>query len=636
MAGIKTYTYEIRGWAGLNYLPNIADKAPNDIEDCRNVDFDEEGMIVKRRGCTHVVTFSGTVHMIHNFSAAVGFEGLGDTQRTLVVSGSTLHVIKDFHNTNVLSATFSATDITHYACSTNNGICYISNFDGGIPKMLSYVNGTWVYQSAAFDAPTVAPTVAGTGSGALVGSYGALYSYGDQYGNESNPSPSVTATLSSQEIAVGVTASSDPTANEINIYVLAPNSTEYHFVGTTSNTSGTFTSSGVTDTTIDAGDLIVRTNYPCPSGRYVCIYNDMLIVGGNLTVPDQVFCSNWAYHRQFNIDEDFDRVTSNDGQPVRGFGYLYADLIIGKADSLHNASGADNTVFHAKQYNPSYGVIGQNSILSFDKKLAFFSDIGIFVDAGLVPIEISRKLRHLIRNQNPIWMFRQPTRQVSCHYTYYKKLYFAIRLETATDGPMDSLLVYNYEMDSWTIHNGFNITALGMSELGSGDDYDFMYGGDENGNVFYFAPPNASYNDDTIGGVTSSINSYAETPWIHLPKAKGLDFWEGAKTEAAWLALYAGGEPASGNSTISITTTLYTDFDMTVRATYCTTHKAENFLTYAQKGLCPCQPKRIKSFGGNLGTFEWIKLRFANNSPGEHFKIQKLVFGFRARPGVEE
>lgn len=634
MAGIKTYTYEISRWNGLNYLPNITDKAPNDIEDCRNVDFDEEGMISKRRGCTHVVTFSGTINLIHNFQASVGFTDATDNQRTLFVAGSTLHVIQYFAEHNIRSATFSATATPHFACSTNNGVAFISNFDGGIPKMLCYVNGAWVYQSAALTAPTTTPTLGSTSSGSLSGTYGAVYTYGDYYGNESNPSAAATVVLSDAQIAVKVTGSTDSTIKEINVYLMGPSDTGYHFVSTYSNTTGTYSSVGMTDTIISSGDDLVETNYPCPSGRYVCIYNDMLIVAGNLAIPDQIYCSNWAFHRQFNIDEDFDRVTSNDGQPVRGFGYLYSDLIVGKADSLHIVSGADNTVFHAKQYNPDYGVIGQNSILSFQKKLAFFSDEGIYVDSGMIPVEISRKIRHLIRTQNPTWMFRQPTRQASGHYKYYKKLYFSIRLNQATDGPMDSLLIYNYDLDSWTIHDGFNITALGMSQLS--DDYDFMYGGDENGNVFYFNPPNADANNDTIGGTTSAINAYAETAWMNLAKVKGVDSWDRAKTEAMWMMLYAGGEPASGNSTISITTTLYTDFEMTVRATYCTTHKAESFLNYQQRGLGRTEPKLIQAFGANLGQFSWLKIRFANNSAGEHFKIHKVVMGFRVRPSVEE
>lgn len=635
MAGIKTLTYEIKGWTGLNTLPNIADKLPNEIEDCRNVDFDEEGMIVKRRGCTHIDTFSGTINLIQNFQAVVGFTSADDNQRVLIVAGSTLHVIQYFADRNIRSATFSATCTPHYACSTNNGIAYVSNEDGGVPKMLCYVDGNWIYQSAELNAPAAAPAVGATGSGSFSGNYQAIYTYIDKFGNESNPSPnSDVVALSSQGLAVGVTGSADPTVNQIGIYVLTPVGTLFKFVGTTSNTSSTFSTS-VSDTVVESGDEAVYTSYPCPSGRFICIYNDMLIVAGNSVVPDQVYCSNWSFHRQFSTATDYDRVTSNDGQPVRGFGYLYSDLIVGKADSLHIASGADNTVFHTKPYNPDYGVLGQNSILGFQKKMAFYSDDGIYVDAGMIPIEISRKIRTTLRISNPTWLFRRPPRQVSCHYKYYKKLYFAVRLNIATDGNMDSLLVYNYEMDSWTIHNGFEITSLGNAQVS--DDYDFMYGGDSQGNIFYFNPPNSiNSNDDTIGGVTSSISAYAETAWINLPKVRGVENWERAKTEAMWMMLYAGGEPASGNSTISITTTLYTDFDMTVRATYSTTHKAEPYLSYKQPGLCPVEPKLIQAFGGGLGQFSWIKIRFANANPSEHFKINKVVFGFRVRPGVDE
>jgi hypothetical protein len=170
---------------------------------------------------------------------------------------------------------------------------------------------------------------------------------------------------------------------------------------------------------------------------------------------------------------------------------------------------------------------------------------------------------------------------------------------------------------------------MGLVQIGG--DWEYLFGGDSSGNIFLFSWPEGGENSDTVGGSTTSISAYAETAWIHLPRAAGIENWERMRSEAVWAKIYAGGQPAGANSTISITTNLYTDFSMTIRRTYTTTHSAA-----AYPAITPVQPKIIKSFGGDLGTFEWIKLRFSNNLAGEHFKIHKIIFGFRPRPDVEE
>ncbi|HCV42630.1 MAG TPA: hypothetical protein DGH68_04030 [Bacteroidetes bacterium] len=631
---VPTLVYELKNWKGLNTLPSVADKDPQYVENCQNVDFDDEGVISKRRGCRRVLNRGARINCLYDFQKSAGF-GDGTNSKVLVFSGVTLALIHQFDEYNTLTATFSVSNVGHYCCASNNGACYVSNDNGGVPKMLCKVGSSWVYQSSALVEPGNVPALATGGTGSLSGSYQAQYTYIDMLGNESNPSPeSMVKDLAGQNLNVGIVASSDPSVSAIGIYVLTPNVETYRYVGTSSNTTTTYSVS-VTDATIESGDELVETSYQTPSGRYVCIFNDMLLVAGGDEQPDQVYVSNWMFHRQFSLGTDYDRVTSNDGQPVRGFGYLYSDLIVAKADSLHQASGADNTVFHTRSYNQDYGALGQYSITGFQKRLVFYSDDGIYVDSGSNPEELSRVIRTTMRNLNPVALFRRPSKQVSAHYKYYKKLLFAVRMNQATEGENDSILVYNYELNTWTIYKGIEATALATIEVS--DDYEFLYGGDSLGNVYQFTPPNSGWNSDNITGSTASISAFAETPWINLPKVKGVDGWERARTEAAWMKLYAGGEPAPGNSTISLQTTIYTDFNSaTVRATYTTTHAATLETSNTPVGIANCEPKLIQAFGGGLGTFEWIKIRFTNNTLDEHFKIHKVVFGFRARPGVEE
>lgn len=625
--------FELSQWRGLNTLPSLTDKDPHYIEDCQNVDFDDDGVIAKRRGCTRVnVTLSGRINFIADFQSQQGFTTATDRQKVLVVAGVTLSVLSGLTGTPTVSATFTATNAIHYGATSNNGACYISNENGGAaPKVLCYTGGAWVYSSAELAAPTAAPNLAASASTAstLTGvGWKARTSYNDIFGNESNlsPAPTTGVTLSSSAFNVGIVGSADATVNSVNVYVLSPSSSAYRFVGTTSNANSTYSVTQAINV-IDGGAEAEYDHFTCPFGKYVAIYNDMLIVAGDPTIPDLVYCSNFQFHRQFSTGTDFARATSGDGQPVKGFGKSYDDLVIAKADSIYYATGTDNTTFNAKIHNQEYGVLGQPSMEYYWRRFVFFSDDGIYVDNQMAPDEISRRIRTTLRQLNPGNLNCIPPKQFVANYKYYKKLLFSVREATGV-GENDAILVYNYELDTWTKYKG--IEAVYLSTVQMQDDYEYLYGGNAAGNIYLFNPPNGgSPNSDNFTGSKVAISAYAETPWIHLSKALGANDWEFTRHEAAWMRIYAGGEPASGNSTISIQTTYYTDFSSTVRGTFSTTHNAAAWPAFT------VQPK-LRKFGAKLGHFEWVKFRFTNNTTDEHFKIHKIVVGFRRRPALEE
>jgi hypothetical protein len=631
-AGIPVQILELSGWRGLDTQSPITDTDPHFLADCQNIDFDDEGVIAKRRGMQKVnVTLSGSggCNLIYDFYSQQGFISPSDGQRVIIIKGSTLNVIQSFSLAGMTtSATFAATDALHYGTSANNGVCFISNENGGAaPKLLCYNGSQWVYRSAELTAPASAPSLVAGSTGSFTGTFTAIYTYMDIFGNESNPSPEPTVgvSLTGKNLNVGVTASADTTVDTIAVYVLAPSLSTYRLAGTTSNTSGTYSTS-LTEATLGSSPEVVFDNFSCPYGKYVRIFNDMLIVGGDPTLPDLIYCSNWLFPRQFNLGTDFDRVGSCDGQAVKGFGSLLTDMVVAKQNARFLASGPDNTTFHTRQYDQDYGILGQPSMVSISKKNIFFSDDGVYLDPGNVPQEISRRIRPTLRQLNPANLSVIPPKQFTAVYKYYKKILFAVREATGA-GPNDTLLVYNYELDTWTKYKGVQVQYIAPVHVSQ--NYELLYGGDSSSNVFLFSPPNGgSPNSDNHTGSTVSISAYAETPWIHLPRAKGMEDWERRKSESAWLQIYAGGEPATGNSTITITTNVYTDFSATIRGTYSTTHNATSWPTAS------CSPKLIKGFG-SLGQFDWIKFRFTNNLMDEHFRITKLAIGFRAKPAVE-
>lgn len=625
-------TFTLNGWKGLNTLPNLVDKDPHYLEDCQNVDVDDDGVIAKRRGMERLtgITFGGPIHMIADFQNQAGFGSTAtDRQRVIIVAGTTLCVIQSFHTAGYsINKTFSVSNALHYHAISNNGACYISNENGGAaPKVLCYAAGDWQYTSAELLSPTAASTISAGTTGSLTGTFYHRYTYVDIFGNESNPSIAQTTGVycTTQTLECWVAPSSDPTVIEIDHYVLTPSGSQYRFVGTSSNTSSTYSVS-VSEIVINSGVDLEFDHFECPKGKYVVIYNDMLIVAGDTSIPDIVYQSNWRYHRQFSTGTDFVRVVSGDGQAVKGFGHVFQDLVIAKADSLYLGQGTDNLNFNAIPHNQEYGILGQPSMTYFWQRLAFFSDDGIYVDNNVVPTEISRLIRTTLRKLNPANLTCIPPKQYCANYKYYKKIMWSVREATGA-GENDTILVYNYELDTWVRYKG--IEAICMGVVQKSDNYEFLYGGDSNGNLYWFTPPNGnSPNSDNHTGTKTAISAYAETPWIHLPRAVGVETWEQSRTEAVWVKIYAGGEPASGNSTISIVTNFYTDFSSTIRGTFTTTHNAT---AWPETSI---DPKKF-IFGGTLGTFNWIKFKFSNAVMDEHFKLHKIVVGFRARPQIE-
>ena len=643
MPGLETTEYELDHWKGLDVYSSPTDTDPHYLSEAQNVDFDEDGIIEKRRGFLKgpaTLSFSGPINMIWDYSSQQGFSGgVTDGKRVVIVGGSTLTVVDGF-GTAGETAEFSATvsNALHYAVASNNGVAYISNETGGeYPKMLCYLNSAWRFRSAELESPTTLSSLSEGSTGSLSGDYKLRYTYEDAYGNESNMSPTpaaitLTGTCSGtiwtgKNLDFTVSPSSDVTVDLINIYVLIPQSSIYQWTMTLSNsgaTSGVVTQSNAW---IQEGDPGPIDNYPIDKAKYVAIFNDMLVTSGDPSLPDLVHVSDVGFHRQFGA-ESYDRVTSGDGQPVRGFGRSYNELVIAKSKSLFRATGSDPETFAARPYNPEYGALGQPSIVYFFQRLAFFSEDGIYADNALTPDEISQRVRNLMRQLNPANLSVTPPKQYAITDKYYKRIIWAVR-EAAGAGDNDTMIVWNYERNTWTRWTGVSCTALGAVQ--TLQDYQFVFGGDSNGKIFLVCPPNGgSQNFDNYTGTASVISAYVTSPWINIPKSLGIHAWNRVRTEMQHITIFAGGEPASG-STASLTLTMqfFTDFSTTIRGTFTTTHSTSTW------PVVTVDPKTI-TLTGKYGTMNWLKFKISNAEMGVHFKIHKIIFMFKLKPLVSK
>jgi hypothetical protein len=628
---LKTLQVVMTGWKGMNRWDPETEMDPLYLSDCLNVEFDEGGTITKRRGSRGVsTTFSGTIWMIHNWGNQLGFTTVLENQRSVIVAGDTLHVVRALDTAGAsIEATFTATNTYHYAVNDDVGVCYISNEFGGVPKMLCYLDGAYIFQDATLAPPAAGPDLAPGASNGLTGTFSALYTYVDAWGNESARSPvSIDLALSGTALAVSVTMSSDPTIEYMAIYVLGPMMSEYQLSGTFANTNGTY-NHDITMDQLMAGEFAPENLQPVPDGKYVTIHEDMLLIAGDPDVPDTIWCSNRKFHRQFS--DDVGRATTGDGQPVVGFGKTYDRTVAVKSNSLHMIEGMSETEFRTRLYSSKRGGKAQGAIAYGMNRMAWWADDGLYFDEAGDPDEASAGIRNFLRTCD--WRnmaYRPPKIKVSA-YPYYHQFLLSLRemAPNFVQGENDTLLVLNWERAAWTRWKGNAPRVMGL--IGNDDDYEYLYGGDDQGRVWMFTPPNYSgVNSDTVTStVSASISSYVTTPWLNFPRMLGSPEWERARVIPRFLKLYVSGENAGNVDEVHLRTEYWVDFDHdNIIGTFDLT-----FTTHEWPVVKPYE--KTIHYGGKIGTFRWIKFRFSNDYLAERWSLHKAIFGVKVKPAVD-
>lgn len=649
MAGSEFFTVELSGWQGLDTRVGIADKNPKSVEDCLNVDFEQGGVISKRRGFKSVLQGDGSspVNLLYDFQSAQGFSTLSDSHRIIVARGTTCAVYTESFS--AVHATFSVTDCLHYAVSSDNGACIITNECAGEPKIIGYSGTLSSFFMDALNLLAPAGWVSLSGNpvsftvfGDLDGTQGwqVRYSYVDQWGNESNLNDGKEYYLATISTSVGVAIdagycmpSTMSSVIQMNVYLRRKDEADYYFVGTLSNTTyatGTKSFSVIRESALKATTPVAEGQYDAPPiGKYLAIYASCLVIAGDSALPDLVRLSYPGFYRQWDINS-FARAASRDGQPVKGLLPYMDTLIVGKSGSIHSGLGTNDENFLIKAMDTDYGVVGQGGMATARRRYFIMTDDGIYGGyGGNVFEELTERIRPTYLALSKAALNAEPSRAFCANFRFSKKIMFGVRAASG-DGANDALLVWDYgDGGAWTKYSVSGCRYLAQLQDSSKGRY--LYGGDDAGNVWLFTANGMSAveNNDTnnVTGAATAISAYFETPWINLPRMAGVQ-WPRALTEAAWAQIWAGGEPASGNSTITLQTTVYTDFSSTVKGTFSTTHAA-----VAYPGVS-CDPKVISGFAGDSDVFESIKLRISNNIAGEHFKVHKIIFGFRVRPTI--
>ena len=231
---------------GLNPDQNAHQIADNEAASIKNFRLDQDGSLVSRNGYDHYLSLTAANDIltigrwsdgkIDPTAEVLGMDDAGNLLRWNAV-GPALDTIL---------ATGTARTKRGEFVPVTDKVIYCDGEDTPI-----WYNGTTA-APLGLAAPSAAPalTAINSGTGALSGTYQYVYTYYDTgEGWESNPSDSASVSPVDADVTVDVVASTDTGVDQISIYRTVAGGSIFLFLGTTTNTTGTYTDDG-TDTLI--------------------------------------------------------------------------------------------------------------------------------------------------------------------------------------------------------------------------------------------------------------------------------------------------------------------------------------------------------------------------------------------------
>lgn len=306
-----------------------------------------------------------------------------------------------------------------FSATTNTAVLTKSTTARGdfyrVGDYVYYCNGTdtlfWdgtTWSKWGIAAPTVTPTFT-VGSGSLSPTVG--YSYVYCYVNTvtghvsaASPASANTGCLTSQNITVSYTASSDPQVNKIWIFRIADGGGIYYFLAAVANATSSYVDS-IADSGLntDITAPLSPNNAPCPAGSSLVTFWD-----GRLWVADKNFVY-WALGPQvvtgvgeqsFNLSTKFFKLPIN----VTGFAPTSSGLLIFTSDVTWIVTGAGG-VYFINPWQKNFGIKQPNAITQDGDLIFLVTSRGqcfqIQLGAGASLTEVGFNIRAQIAAMKP-------------------------------------------------------------------------------------------------------------------------------------------------------------------------------------------------------------------------------------------
>ena len=239
---------------GLNPDQNELLIADNEAAESLNFRIDKIGSLLSRKGYTRYVTVEEPDNIV----------AMGRWREEEAGGASTVVIATDGGTIRTVDLSLDQYTTVHTGLSATEEGMFLS-----VQQYLIYANGAdlpVVYDGTTADTlgitgPVVSPTLGTPGVGTLNGTYQYAYTYASTgNGWESNPSPSRTATPSTESVVLNLVASTDASVDFINIYRTVAGGATLLFLAQVAAATASYTDTG----SVALSALAVATDLSAP------------------------------------------------------------------------------------------------------------------------------------------------------------------------------------------------------------------------------------------------------------------------------------------------------------------------------------------------------------------------------------
>lgn len=273
-------------------------------------------------------------------------------------------------------------------------------------------------------------------------------------------------------------------------------------------TSGTLTKdSGTGDSTITY--TAFGTDVNITKARFVKLYNNYLFwlgcTVGSTYYPSRFYWSN-IIDSNTVLPTSFIDVNINDGMEIQGARVLSDNLIIFKTRKIFSLSftGDSDIPFilpGGGDTNSSVGCIAPFSIVSSENGIVFLAQDGIYIFDGSNAYKLSDRVTTTLFGFNT-------TKFSNCVATSYKyKNVILFAFSSSASSTNDTVLVWNYFLNAWSIYKGMNICSIWTFFINGTQEVPYF--GDYSGFVYKMD----TGTDDYPSNTKTAINAYYYTNW---------------------------------------------------------------------------------------------------------------------------
>lgn len=538
----KSEDYRLLG--GINSKVNLYSNGPAEFRDISNLNFIQMGALSKRPGTTLYpgITFPGTtaggvtsgVPDLRQITSGYEFQKL---------NGQSYILISQFNQlVNVMPTGFSplisylgfnapanqigslwsfATFVDHLFACNGSEFYRIAPIEGSPSSQLNAFNYSMpsglaygVTNPPSIFSPQAAIFGVSTSSGGLSGTYVFGYAFVSDRGFIGPPSNGITITINgsstnSVQYVLGGLLTAINNFGATAVLLMRSQIDGVIMAGTTlvsiaggGGATQIFTDNGITLTNtaiVASQDFDVTTggasSFPLLP-RYLEVFNNQLFMAGFSSMQSTFWWSEIGepegVQPEFSVE-----VRSNDGDRITGLKNFFGSLVITKQKSIHLLSGDNPDDFLLQELSDQYGCLSHRSIVPWNNNLWFLDSKGIMEYNGANLRCVSTKIEPIFNAMNI-----QAAVDNACgiHVKQFNEIWFAIPANGSTIN--NTIVVYDYNADSWTHYDGLQAQCLFMAYGGLPTRSPFL--GGYTGGLVYFDPTLMSDNDR---GITCHFDS---------------------------------------------------------------------------------------------------------------------------------